>query len=64
VKLAIYDVTGRQVVELANETFGLGEHAVMWNGKDAGGRDVSSGTYMIYMESEDAIRSDKMTLVR
>ncbi len=64
VKLSIFDLAGKRVAELANDVFAAGEHPVIWNGKDVSGRDVSSGTYVVYMETVDAVRSSKMTLVR
>jgi hypothetical protein len=64
VTLAVFDMSGHRVAELANGVFAAGEHPVQWNGKDTSGRDVSSGTYLIYMESEDRIDTSKMMLVR
>jgi len=64
VTLSIFDMSGHRVAELANGVFAAGEHPVQWNGKDASGREVSSGTYLIYMESEDRVYSSKTMLVR
>ena len=64
VTLSVFDMSGHRVAELANGVFAAGEHPVQWNGKDADGRDVSSGPYLIYMESETRTYSSKLMLVR
>ena len=64
VKLAVFDLLGRHVVDLVHGRFVAGEHPVLWNGRDTAGREVSSGTYMVQMVTEDAVRSSKMMLVR
>ena len=52
------------LIGLANGTFAEGSHPVQWNGQDAAGRDVSSGTYLVQMETEAGVQSSKMMLVR
>ncbi len=64
VRLAVFDVSGRMVTELANDVFTAGEHTATWNGKDLSGHDVSSGIYLIHMETEDQVRTGKMVLIR
>ena len=64
VKLSVFDMAGKRVAELVNGVYGAGDHPVIWNGRNASGREVASGTYMIYMETEDQVRSSKMMLVR
>jgi len=64
VELTIYDLTGHRVAELANDTYAAGNHSVQWNGKDAAGRDVPSGTYLVTMRSEARIATSKAVLVR
>ena len=64
VKVSVFDLAGKRMAELFNGVMPAGEHPVQWNGKDASGHDVSSGTYLIYMESENRVYSSKMMLVR
>ncbi len=45
VTLAVYDVTGRKVRDLVEGSLPAGDHSVAWNGRDAFGRQVSSGVY-------------------
>ncbi len=64
VRLYVYDMSGHRIAELTNQVYGAGEHSVVWQGRDFSGRAVSSGNYLLRMETEDGIRSSKMTLVR
>ena len=64
VTVGLYDMTGRAVVTLAAGRYGPGTHAVDWSGLDAGGRAVSSGTYLVVLRSEDLVASRKISLLR
>ncbi len=46
VKLDIYDVAGRKVRSLVDESRSAGYHNVVWNGRDENGSQVSSGMYL------------------
>jgi len=59
VKLAVYDVTGRQVAVLVNASMGAGRHSVTFN---AGG--IPSGVYMVRMEAGGRIMTSKLTLLK
>jgi len=43
--LAVYDPAGRLVTRLVDDHLGAGAHRVSWDGTDADGRSVASGTY-------------------
>jgi hypothetical protein len=45
IQLAVYDIRGRLVRRLANRHYEAGEHAVVWDSRDATGRRVAAGTY-------------------
>ena len=64
VKLSVYDVNGRHVVDLASRVFTAGDHSLVWQGKDAQGLSVASGTYLLKMETEKQLLTSKMMLVR
>ncbi len=64
VTLAVYNMNGQRVATLASGTYEAGEHPVQWNGTDASGRGVSSGTYIVHMQSEDGVSASKIMLVR
>lgn len=66
VKLELFDMIGNLVQTLYNgEVAGsTGEYAVEWNGKNADGHDVQSGTYMYKLTAGDDILSKTLTVVR
>jgi len=64
VSLAIYDLSGRRIVELISEDMPRGIHEVEWRGKESGGQPVASGVYFYRLESEDFSQTRKMTLLK
>jgi hypothetical protein len=64
VTLAVYDLSGRRVVILVDRDFAAGRHHVPWDGRDASGDPVASGTYLARMKAGGAIRLQKLLLVR
>ena len=46
VSLTIYDVTGQEVRRLLTEHVNAGRQSVVWDGRDARGRNVASGIYI------------------
>ncbi len=46
VTLTVFDVAGNKVKELYNGNVSSGEHTVSWDGKDATGIKVGSGSYL------------------
>jgi flagellar hook assembly protein FlgD len=51
VTMEIYDVSGRLVSEVPLGVFGSGLHRAWWDGRDATGKDVSSGVYFIRLRN-------------
>ena len=47
VRLVVYDLAGRQVRALLDETLPAGPHAVTWDGNDAHGKSAASGVYLV-----------------
>jgi len=69
VTLRIYDILGEEVVTLREAHTEAGSHSVIWDGKDARGRDVTSGIYFYRMEAqagngERFVATKKMSLLR
>jgi len=64
VSISVFDMTGKRVATVSNEVYGAGSHTVEWNGKDSSGRAVSSGAYLVRMETEGQAESKKIMLVR
>ena len=64
VTLRIFDLLGRQVRSLVNESQAPGRYEVVWNGKDDLGQQVTSGTYFCRLESGDLTMTQKMLLLK
>jgi hypothetical protein len=45
VKLVVYNMLGQEVTTLVNEQISAGNHSVIWNARDAGGVQLTSGIY-------------------
>jgi len=64
VSLAIYDVNGRLVRTLVAGPVEAGAHEVVWDGRDALGREVSSGVYLYRLTYTGRTPSEQETTVR
>ena len=63
-KLSVLDLAGRQVAVLAAGEYAAGEHAVSWDGKNAVGSAMPSGTYLVRLETAAVTVTHKANLVR
>jgi 5-hydroxyisourate hydrolase-like protein (transthyretin family) len=59
VMISIYDILGRQVVELVNTEQQAGYHQVIWDGNHH-----ASGLYFVKMTAGDYISTQKLMLVK
>jgi hypothetical protein len=64
VTLRIYDIHGRFIKTLVDEVKGAGHHFVQWNGKNESGERVSSGIYLMRLDSGNTNCVRKMILVK
>jgi len=64
VKLSMYDVTGNRLMVLVDQMYETGSHTTEWSGQDELGRAVSSGLYLVRMQTAGRIESRKIMLVR
>ena len=64
VELTVYNLLGREVRTLVDTKVGPGYHTVQWDGKDSGGREVSSGMYFYRLKSGQYQESRKMLLLK
>jgi flagellar hook assembly protein FlgD len=62
--LKIYNAKGQLVRQLANSQYTAGQHHLIWDGRDALGRPVSSGLYFYRLQSQDYSQSHKMILMK
>lgn len=64
VKLAIYDVLGREVVVLEEKPKEAGVYSINWSGRDRAGRKVPAGVYVVRLQAGHVVLSRKMVVVR
>ena len=64
VTLYIFDMKGRMVKTLLNETKNAGYYSIKWDGKDQYNKFVSSGIYICQMNIADFSQSIKIILVK
>ena len=64
VTLRIYDVIGREIVTIVDEDLPRGNHTRMWNGTNALGEHLSSGTYLYRLEAVSVEGSRSFTNLR
>jgi hypothetical protein len=64
VRLAIHDLAGRLIRTLVDQYLSAGSHQAIWDGRDAFGRDVASGTYLARFESGGGLETLGIGLVR
>ena len=64
VTIQIFDVLGRPVKELVDQTYQAGQYSVDWQGMDAEGRAVGSGIYWIRMRSGTFEQSRRILLLK
>ena len=64
VNLAVYNLAGQKVREIAAGNYSEGGHTAVWDGKDDSGNAVSSGVYLARMESGGASKVVRMAMVK
>ena len=62
--LNIYDINGRLVSTLADDSYDTGYHSFMWNGLDQYGNQVSAGIYFYSLQTKEMTLTKKMILVK
>jgi len=64
VELDIYDVGGRRIAGSDLGALGGGTHQLHWDGRDAGGRDAGSGTFMAVVRVDSRTLSTKVVRLK
>lgn len=64
VRLAIYNIQGQLVATLVHEKQGAGRYSAVWNGRDAKGRMMASGVYVVRLNADRLQRSQQLTLLK
>jgi hypothetical protein len=64
VRLDIFDITGRSVAVLHDDTLPAGNHTFVWDGTDSSGRRLGTGVYAARLTTATGSHTLRMTLVR
>ena len=64
VTLRIYDTLGRHVATVLRETREAGTHSAVWDGRDATGTVLPSGTYILQLTAAGQSVSQRVVLLR
>jgi len=63
-QIAIYDLLGRELIQLVSKIFTAGYHEVIWNGKDSFGRTIPSGMYLYRMNTNGFSSTRKLVFLK
>ena len=64
VNITIYDMLGRQVKTLVNQTQDAGYKSIIWNATNNYGKPVSAGIYLYQIHAGDNMETKKMVLLK
>ncbi len=64
IRIQIYDIQGRLVRQLKEESINPGAYTVMWDGRNSEWIEVTSGIYLVVFQNEESKLVRKMILVR
>jgi len=64
VNIIIYDLLGRQVKSLINQTQDAGFKSIIWNATNNYGKPVSAGIYLYQIQAGEFVQTKKMVLLK
>jgi len=64
VRLAIYDIQGRRVATVLDQTLAAGSRTARWDGRDIQGKLVASGAYFAKLEAAGEVQMQKLLVTR
>ena len=59
IKIALYDLSGRQVADLMDNKLQAGQHSLTIDGEN-----LSSGVYVVQLQAEGKVSKRKLTLIK
>ncbi len=63
-RVSVFDVLGRLVRVVRDEPLDAGAHMARWDGRDASGRRVAAGLYVLRLDAASASASVRLTVLR
>jgi hypothetical protein len=64
VKLTVFGLDGRRILQLISERLTAGRHEVIWRGRDDNKRTVAAGTYLYRVQAGSWSATGKLNLVK
>lgn len=64
VELTVYNILGKKQAVLLDETVEAGSYHLVWNAKDAHGRNLESGVYILHCKAGQYVHQIKMMLLK
>ena len=64
VNLVIYDILGREVINLVGKDMSAGYQTVIWNTRNQFGSPVAAGIYFYQIQTRDFVKTKKMVLLK
>ena len=64
VKLSVFGLDGRRIINLVDGVMPAGRHEVIWTGRDDRGEIVAAGTYFYRLKAGTYTKTFKMTLLK
>ena len=64
VQILIYDINGRLVRTLINQSLPAGSYTRLWNAKDNSGMEVSNGVYFVYFDAGSFSKKEKILYLK
>jgi len=64
IEIAIYNLIGQKIKTLVSDQFPVGQHSVVWNGRDYNGKSVSSGIYFYKLKTDNYEKTKRMVLLK
>ena len=64
VTISIYDMLGREVIELGSIAQQAGFKSIKWDATDSFGKPVSAGVYLYQIQAGEFVQTKKMVLLK
>jgi len=64
ITLKVYDISGKEVSNVINGFYAIGNYSVKWNAMDINGNQLPSGIYIYQLNDGKSILSNRMVLLR
>ena len=64
VSVDVYDLAGRRLRRLVDDSRSVGPHSVIWNGEDAAGRPAAAGVYFYRLRYAERDVLERIVLLR